>query len=159
MLSQPSSRKIWFLSLLTLGLYFFYWCSRSRTDINTSAKQVLIPSTWYLAVPGLNYYWIWLYAGALQKVSFNRIKSTDLFLVYVLCMNVLTILVTLGRYFDFGFIHSQSVTQPSLHSILIVISILVATSTLINAAALGFFCNYAQKKINALPGLKQSLKA
>ena len=159
MLSQPSSRKIWSLSLLTLGLYFFYWCSRSRAEINRSAGQVLIPSSWYLVVPGLNYFWMWLYAGALQKVSYDRIKSSDVFLVYLVCASLLTLPFTFGRGFNISSPPATTTVHPSWHTILVIISVIFAISVIINAAGMAFFCNYTQANINALPRLGQPSQA
>ena len=154
MLNQPSKSKIWLLSLLTLGLYFFYWCSRSRADINSSAKQPLVPSCWYLVVPGLNYFWMWLYAEALQKVSYKRIKASDVFLVYVIGTSLIGLPWTLSRGFSYPS-SATSTVHPTLHTVLLIIGIVVAVGTLVNAAGLAFFMSYTQGKISALPQTKR----
>ena len=151
MLNRPSSRRIWTLSLLTLGLYFYYWCSHSRAEINRSAKQNLVPTCWYLIVPGLNYYWMWLYAEALQKVSYRRIKQSDVFLVYVIATSLIWLPSSFGRGFSFNTSHATASVHPTLHTILLIIGIIAAIAVIMNAAGLAFFCNYTQGKINALP--------
>ncbi len=156
MLNRPSSSKIWLLSFVTFGLYFYYWCSHSRADVNQAAKEQIVPTCWYFLVPGLNYYWMWLYAGALQKVSFGRIKTTDVFLVYILSTGLVGFPVSFLRVFNFTSSSASSSVQPSLQAILITIGVVVLIAALVNAAGLAFFCNFTQGKINALPRAGQA---
>ena len=153
MLNPPSKAKIWLLSLVTLGFYFYYWCVRSQIDVNRSAKQQIVPSCWYLAVPGLNYYWMWLYTEALQKVSYNRIKATDVFLVYVICTSFLGLPLSIGNFFNSSSSSNDSLgaVSPSLQTVLLVVGLLIAFAALANAVGLAFYMNYVQGKISALP--------
>ena len=151
MLSRPNNRKIWLLSLLTLGLYFYYWCSHSRADINRAAKRNVVPSCWYFAVPGLNYYWMWLYAEALQQVSYKRIKRTDVFLVYVIATSFVSLPVTVARSINLSTSSTSGSVHLSLQTVLTIAGIVIFIATLINAASLAFFCTYTQGKVNALP--------
>ncbi|MGH7237187.1 MAG: hypothetical protein ACREGF_01485 [Candidatus Saccharimonadales bacterium] len=145
MLNKPSSGKIYLYNFLTLGFYFFYWCSRSRANINHSARQKLIPSTWLLAVPGGNYWWMWQYAGALDYVSYGRLKSSDTFLLYILATHAFVLLSPL-----YYFLSGPSHTTASLHTILLIIIIAIIIVFLISIAGAAFFCAVVQHKINAL---------
>lgn len=156
MLNRPSSSKIWLLSLLTFGLYFYYWCSHSRADVNRAAKLAIVPTCWYFLVPGLNYYWMWLYAGALQKVSFGRIKATDVFLVYVISTSLVGLPLSISRGINFSSSSAPNSFNPTLHTFLVVAGIAIVVAALINAAGLAFFLNYTQGKINAIPRPAQS---
>lgn len=137
----PSTAKIYILSILTLGFYFFYWCSKSRAQINQAAKKDLVPSTWYLAIPGLNYWWIWEYAGALELVSYKRIKSVDTFCFFLIGTSLLFLLPA------FPNIGSHDLGRNG-HEIFTVLLILFGIFIVINSIGLGFFCSTIQNKIN-----------
>jgi hypothetical protein len=87
-LSKPSDIKIIFLSIITFGTYFFYWCIKSAAAVNHSAGQRLTPNNIYLFLPALSYWWMWNYAQALESTSYGRIKGSDIFLVAILAANL-----------------------------------------------------------------------
>jgi hypothetical protein len=143
MLSKPSTKKIILYHFLTLGFYFLYWCSRSRTDINRAARQEIIPTTWLLVVPFANYYWMWQYAEALERVTFKRIKGSDTFLIYIIATSFWFIVSP-------GYSFSTSSTHLATHALIILISIVLGIFVLVQIAGLAFFCSTIQKKINAV---------
>lgn len=143
MLTGPNRRKIWSLTLLTFGFYFFYWCAHSRSDVNRSAQAKLVPTTWLLAVPGGNYYWMWKYAEALEFVSFRRIKKADTFLLYMLTSHA-WLLLTFGLEpnFNAGWRFNNLVLA-------IFIGYLVAC-VLLEILGAAFFCATTQRKISII---------
>jgi uncharacterized membrane protein len=143
-LNRPSTTKIWLLTIATLGLYYVYWCAQSGKDINTAARAKLVPSAWYLIVPGLNYYWVWQYATALESVSYKRINRSNIFLVYVIGMNFATLPFGIFRYFNF----STSSSQPSFHTVVTILVIAVCIAAVATVMGAAFFCSYAQNQIN-----------
>lgn len=82
------------LNCLSLGLYFVAWCSSSAKEVNASARQVLVTNAWYLLIPGLNFWWMWQYAFALERVTFKRIKAADVFVGYILITFIPTTFVS-----------------------------------------------------------------
>jgi hypothetical protein len=157
MLSKPSSKEIWTKHFLTLGLYFFYWCSRSKADIESSAHQKMLPSAWWLAIPGLNFYWMWLYAEALEHVSYKRIKASDVFLLFVLGMSAWLIPASIPN-FDFNLGSRGSTLPISWHTIIVILIVIGVVFLLLQIAGLAFFCSMVQKKINSLTS-RQSVLA
>jgi len=125
---------------LSLGFYFFYWCSRSRRDIIRSAGRPIIPSTWVLALPVGNYWWMWRYANALDFVSYSRIKYSDTFLIYIIVINLAFIGEPVIRF-----------TIQLQHISLTLVLIALAVIWVISVIALGVFCAVIQDKINKLP--------
>ena len=131
MLSKPSNSRIIFLSLITLGTYFFYWCLKSAAAVNQSAGQRLTPNNVYLFLPGLTYWWMWNYTQALESSSYGRIKAIDIFLISIFAANLWsTIFFTL---------------RNSNHYPFIIYIALFALSTISGSA---LFCIVAQHKIN-----------
>ena len=145
MLHGSSVKKIWLLNIVTLGMYYFYWCSQSRRDINKSAGLALIPATWYLALPGLNYYWIWQYSRALERVSFKRINGNDVFLIYIVGANFAAIAFSVFRLFTI-----DPTATPSINTLIIVFGLAIILLALATALGLAFFCAYVQRRVNAL---------
>jgi hypothetical protein len=140
MLQGVSTQKIFVYQALSLGFYFFYWCSRSRRDINRSAGRPIIPSTWLLALPIGNYWWMWRYANALDFVSYSRIKYADTFLLYIIVIN----LAFIGEPF---FRVNIQVQHISITLLLIALAAIWVTTII----SLGFFCAVMQGKITKLP--------
>jgi hypothetical protein len=145
MLSRPSTQKIFLLNFVTLGLYYFYWCAHSKRDIEASARQSLMPTTWLLAVPLFNYWWAWQYSEALEHVSYKRIKGSDIFLFYLLGTLSPTII---GTYVpSFSSTNNGPITSHEIFSALAVFGITLWLGWIIGMA---MFCAVAQNKINKL---------
>lgn len=146
MLQKTSAKKIYLYQFLTFGFYYFYWCSRSRRDINASAHKTVVPTTWLLVVPLWNYWWAWQYATALEAVSFARIKRPETFGIYIIATAFLWI-----AFSAFDFIPNGTADHQTLKTIWIELSVIVAAAYVSIVAGLGFFCATMQNKINALP--------
>lgn len=138
----PSTAKIYVLSILTLGLYFFYWCSKSRVLVNQAAKKELVPATWLLAVPGVNYWWMWQYANALEHVSYKRIKAVDTFCYFLIGTGLLFIFS--GGYPD---VSSRDLGRNT-HEIIVVLLSGLFLFVVLNSIGLALFCSVIQNKIN-----------
>jgi len=136
MLNRPSVGKIYLYQFLTLGLYFFYWCWHSRADIHQAARQALIPATWFLAIPGLNFWWMWQYAHALEYVTHKRLKANDTFLLYIIGLDA-WLIVDIFRF--------QSLLHLTNGYV-----VLIGVYILVEIGGLSFFCAAVQKRINSL---------
>ena len=138
--------KIFLYHLLTFGLYFFYWCSKSREAVHLSAKQTLIPSPWFLAIPGLNYWWIWQYARALEFVSYGRIKASDNFLIFTLSTFLPIIIFSQVG----AFIPDNAADNVSEHTAMIIVLVSLACFVILEVIGLALYCVTVQKKIDKL---------
>ncbi|MDB5171120.1 MAG: hypothetical protein JWO35_814 [Candidatus Saccharibacteria bacterium] len=137
----PSTAKIYIMHLLTFGLYFFYWCAKSRQAINQAARQQLVPKIWYLIIPGLSYWWVWEYANALEHVSYKRIRAVDTFSYYIIGTGFLFLLPT------FPYIGSDDLGRNDTQ-IITVLLIMLGILIVLTSIGLAFFCSTIQKKIN-----------
>ena len=84
MLNSKTTGQLIGLQAVTLGLYFFYWSSVCRRELNTALNSKFVPSTWFLVLPGLNYWWMWQYSKALAGVTGHKIKDSETFLLYLI---------------------------------------------------------------------------
>lgn len=145
MLQGVSRRKIFLYQAITLGFYYFYWCSRSRRDIIRSAGgKPIIPTTWALALPIGNYWWMWRYSNALDYVSYGRIKYADTFLLYIIALNLAFVGTPFFRVFP-------TFTNPSHREIIVAVLIFLVVMLITSIVCLGFFCAVMQDKISKLP--------
>lgn len=143
MLQGVSTRKIFLYQALSLGLYYFYWCAKSRADVIRSANRPIIPSAWLLVVPGGNYWWMWRYANALDFVSYGRIKYTDTFLLYVVAINFTLFGSPFFRFVP-DFHHSSP--RQTITVLAVLLLVIVVTSII----GLGIFCAVMQDKVSKL---------
>jgi hypothetical protein len=101
MLSSPSIRKIIALQLVTLGVYQYYWFATSKKELNAVVGQSHIPTVWMMIIPGLNFFWIWQYARALELVTLGRLKYSETFLLYVVLIAIPSTVPSIGgNYID-----------------------------------------------------------
>jgi hypothetical protein len=144
MLDNSSKTKVATLTVCTLGIYYFYWCYQSKQAINKSANQELIPTNWLLVIPGVNYWWMWEYSEALEKVSFGRLKQNDTFLLYIV--------LTIGIWFINSTTYNIDVfgNSDSNHLSWTIFGILIGGFALLSIAGLAAFCAIMQGRINKL---------
>lgn len=89
----------------------------------------------------LNYVWVWTYAGALETVSYGRIKATDTFSYFVIATGIFFL-------FPGGFQLAPSDIGRNTHELLVVGAIILVVAIEIMALGLAFFCDRIQNKIN-----------
>ncbi len=90
MLHGHSTRKLIGLQIVTLGFYFFRWAAVCRKELNTVLRSNYVPTTWFLIIPGLNYWWMWHYSHALDGVTNHSVKYSDTFLLYIIATTFLS---------------------------------------------------------------------
>jgi hypothetical protein len=141
--NSPSIPRIYLYTVASLGLYYFYWCSRSRRNVHASAHQQLIPSTWLLALPAGNYWWMWRYANALEWVSYRRLKASETFLLYIIAFHLPLAITYNLRIFAPG-------NQVSWHTLLTYLLLYILVADILLSVGLAFFCSTMQKRIARL---------
>ncbi|GEM_PF-3223590 len=141
----PSTKKIYLYHCLTLGFYFFYWCSHAGADVNQSARQKIVPSAWLLILPGGNYWWMWQYGQALDHVSYRRLKAADTFLLYIIASHA-WLLLTFGFQPSFNWVSSDHFSSLAV----VLLCGYLALCLILQIVGAAFFCATMQRKINAL---------
>lgn len=58
---------MFWLPLITFGIYSIVWFARTRGDLNRVGESV--PTTWLYIVPIVNFWWLWTFAAAAANVS------------------------------------------------------------------------------------------
>lgn len=73
---------VFFLSLLTCGIYRIYWVVTSKIEMNTAGAN--IPTAWLLLVPFVNLYWLWCWAQGVEHVTQGQLGAVPAFLLKLL---------------------------------------------------------------------------
>ncbi|MEO7364176.1 MAG: hypothetical protein ABIV43_01560 [Candidatus Saccharimonadales bacterium] len=146
MLHSISTRRLIAYQILTIGFYYFYWCSVSGREVNAAAGRKIIPSAWFLALPAGNYWWAWHYAEALDLVTKQRLKSNDTFLIFILSTSPSLLLGGGGLNYGSG----SPGDNISQHTIVIIAAIVITFFVLLSIAGATFFICYMQRKIDAV---------
>lgn len=143
MLTTKNTRRIYLYQILTLGLYFYSWCTHSGSEINVLSGRKLVPSAWWFALPFGGYWWIWQYANSLDAITTSKIKLADVFLYYIIAVNAWIAVLGLGT----------GTSVINLSNKINIVSLILYLALIFLAAILGhaFFCASIQNKINNLP--------
>jgi len=70
---------VFFVSLITFGIYGLVWYVKTKNEMN--AKGAQIPTAWLLIIPIANIYWLWKYS---QGVEFVTKKETSAAVAFIL---------------------------------------------------------------------------
>lgn len=78
------------LTLITFGIYGIVWYVASKEELN-AAHQADLPTAWLLIVPFANIYWIWRFAGGVEKATGQSapVNFLLLFLLSVIGMGII----------------------------------------------------------------------
>lgn len=97
-------------SILTLGIYQWYWLVKTKGELNRSQAKVTIPTAfvWLIPIVG-GIWWYWRYAEAVDEVTHGKYSTPVSFLI-------IWLLSTIGcaiMQYAFNESHEQPiVTQP-----------------------------------------------
>ena len=84
-MKQRSPAAVFFLSLITLGIYSIYWEVKTKGELKSQVAD--IPTAWLIIVPIANLYWIWKYALGVEQVSKGKISAV-LTLILLLLLSI-----------------------------------------------------------------------
>jgi hypothetical protein len=145
-MQKRSPKKVFIYHLLTFGLYFLWWASSSRKEINTILGKKAVPSVWLIIVPLGIFWWGWLYGEALEEATGRQIKRDTTFGLLLIA----TLAISGPPYFYLGSFSSGSSGSDAESVNLIVVLIFAVIFYLIFTAILGFFPTSIQSRINKL---------
>ena len=66
-MTKRSPAAVFFLPFITFGIYSLVGFVKTKEEMN--AKGAKIPTAWLLLVPLANFYWLWVYAKGVEKVT------------------------------------------------------------------------------------------
>jgi hypothetical protein len=84
-MKQRSPAAVFFLSLITFGIYALVWEVKTKGELNRLGAN--IPTAWLLIVPLANLYWIWKYCNGVEQVSKGQISAV-LALILMLLLSI-----------------------------------------------------------------------
>lgn len=58
---------MFFLPLITFGIYWIVWLAKTRGELNSQGASV--PTTWLFIVPFVSIWWLWKFATGVSQVS------------------------------------------------------------------------------------------
>ena len=94
-MQQRSPAAVFFLSLITFGIYSLVWHVKTKGELNKLGAN--IPTAWLLIVPLANLYWIWKYAEGVEQVSGGKISAV-LALILLLLLSIVGIAILQSEY-------------------------------------------------------------
>lgn len=81
-MTKRSPIAVFFLSLITLGIYIIVWRVKTKGEMNRLGCN--IPTSWLMIVPIANFWWLWQYAEGVEKVTKNGMSQVVAFILLVL---------------------------------------------------------------------------
>ena len=63
-----SPAAVFFLPIITLGIYAIYWYVATKNDLNKLVEPK-VPTAWLLIVPIAGWIWIWKFAGSVSSYT------------------------------------------------------------------------------------------
>ena len=70
---------VFFLSIITLGIYALVWEVKTKREMNTKGAQ--IPTAWLLIIPIVNFYWLWKFSEGVETVTNKEMSGAVAFLL------------------------------------------------------------------------------
>ena len=67
------------LSIVTFGIYAIVWFVKTKDEMVKQGAE--IPTAWLLIVPIASIYWMWKWAGGVEKVTNGKSTQTVSFMV------------------------------------------------------------------------------
>jgi hypothetical protein len=94
-MQQRSPALVFFLSLITFGIYGLVWHVKTKNELNRLGAH--IPSAWLLIVPLANLYWVWKYCEGVEQVSNGQISAV-LALILLLLLSIVGLAIMQSEY-------------------------------------------------------------
>ena len=66
-MKHRSAAAVFFLPLITFGIYWIVWLAKTRGEVNSQGASV--PTTWLVIVPFVSIWWLWRLSAGISRVS------------------------------------------------------------------------------------------
>jgi hypothetical protein len=66
-MKRRSAAAVFFLPLITLGIYWIVWLAKTRGELK--AQGASVPTTWLYIVPIVSWWWLWKLSAGIAKVT------------------------------------------------------------------------------------------
>ena len=70
---------VFFLPIITFGIYALVWYVRSKREMNTKGAQ--IPTAWLIIVPIVEWWWLWKFSQGVEMVTNKEMSAVAAFLL------------------------------------------------------------------------------
>jgi hypothetical protein len=94
-MQQRNPALVFFLSLITFGIYSLVWHVKTKNELNRLGAH--IPTAWLLIVPLANLYWVWKYCEGVEQVTNGQISAV-LALILLLLLSIVGIAILQSEY-------------------------------------------------------------
>ena len=88
------------LSIVTLGIYTIYWFVVTKGELNEHGAS--IPTAWFLIIPFVSIYWMWLYFTAAEKFTNGKANALVGFLLGLFITPVISAALCQDAYNNMG---------------------------------------------------------
>lgn len=66
-MKRRSPAAVFFLPIITLGIYWIVWLAKTRGELKREVASV--PTTWLYIVPIVSFWWLWKFAAGISRVT------------------------------------------------------------------------------------------
>ncbi len=81
-MKHRSPLAVFFLSLITLGIYSIVWWVKTKNEMNRLGATV--PTAWLIIIPIVSIYWVWKYSEGVEQVTSNKMSAPIAFILLFL---------------------------------------------------------------------------
>jgi hypothetical protein len=81
-MNRRSVVAVLLLPFVTFGIYGLVWFVKTKNEMKTLGAD--IPTAWLLIVPFANIFWMWKYAGGVEKVTGGKQSQAIAFILLFL---------------------------------------------------------------------------
>jgi hypothetical protein len=86
-MKQRNPLAVFFLGLITLGLYSWYWAVKTKGEMNSLGEN--IPTAWIWLIPYVGgIWWYWKYAKAVENITQNKLSTPVAFIVLIFLFSI-----------------------------------------------------------------------
>jgi len=94
-MQQRSPFLVFFLPLITFGIYGIVWYVKTKNEMNARGAQ--IPTAWLLIIPIANIYWIYRYSQGVEAVTSGDM-STGVAFILLFLLGIIGMAIIQSRF-------------------------------------------------------------
>lgn len=78
-MKNRSPIAVFFLTLITIGIYGIVWSVKTKNEMNRLGAE--IPTAWLIIVPFVNIWWLYKYSEGAEKITGGKISAILAFIL------------------------------------------------------------------------------